>query len=246
MTGSKDILTKAIAYLKQQRSAGPPPEVVKETLAQLAEAESRLPARTEGRHPPGELWPVAKLACAAGILIILGYGLGRVGRPQPIDVERLRAALLPSLAASIEPAIREKLAQEMGQSYRLALANTYVQLKEELTQQQRDDMNRFAAQTLAASNAVTNRFLAELLDSIKTQQTNDLRSVATALRRIESNRLKDKEALAYELATLAYQTEDQLQQTRAQLVRLLLEKDAPDPQGPRKQVPIDPNERSSQ
>jgi len=245
MTDSKDILTKAIAYLKQQRSAGPPPEVVKETLAQLAEAQSRLPARTEGRHPPGELWPVAKLAAAAAIVIVLGYGLGRVGRPQPIDVEQLRAALLPALAASIEPAIREKLGQEMGQSYRLALANTYVQLKEELTQQQRDDMNRFAAQTLAASNAVTNRLLAELVDNIKTRQTNDLRSVAAALRRIESNRLEDKEALAYELATLTYQTEDQLQQTKGELVRLLLEKDTPEPQPPREQILSDPNERSS-
>ena len=64
--------------------------------------------------------------------------------------------------------------EDMRQRYQVALAATYVKVKEELTEQYRDDLNRFAVQTLAASNATTNRLLAELVESIDTMQAQDL------------------------------------------------------------------------
>ncbi|MBN2130338.1 MAG: hypothetical protein JW741_12620 [Sedimentisphaerales bacterium] len=70
----------------------------------------------------------------------------------------------------------------MKQKYQLALAHTYVQIKEELTQQYRDELNRLAVQTLAASNATTNQLLVQLLDVVKAEQDKHLRRIAVALK----------------------------------------------------------------
>ncbi len=115
-----------------------------------------------------------RLSLAAAALILLGFAIGRLSGPAPLDMDELREALAPAVAAAIEPAIREKLMEDMRQRYQVALAATYVKVKEELTEQYRDDLNRFAVQTLAASNAMTNRLLAELIENIDTAQAQDL------------------------------------------------------------------------
>ena len=87
-----------------------------------------------------------------------------------MDLDQLREALTPAVAAALEPALRQRLADEMRHDYQVALAGTYVRVKEELTEQYRNDLNRFAIQTLAASNAVTNELLTQLVQNIDTAQ----------------------------------------------------------------------------
>lgn len=251
MTDSKDILNKAIADLKKEQAAGPPKEIVDETLEKLAKAAAAAPhADTTSRIPAiyagmgRRIWPAAKLAAAAAILIFVGFSIGKTARPEPLDIAHLHDALAPAIEASLEPALRRRLTEEMTQRYELALANTYVRVKEELTQQQRDDMNRLAIQMLTASNAVTNRLLADLRDTIKTEQTKDLRSVAAALQQIDRKRMEDIDVLAVDLAALAYQTDNRFRQTRGELVQLLFDTQLTDVHLPADKTVNDPNERS--
>ncbi len=255
MEQERDLLAEAIARLKQDGLSEPVPKaVMEETVRRLAEAESRIGASggafaaiSSGgldRSRTGLARRTIKLVLAAAAVLILGYAIGRLTPPTPMDLDQLREALAPSVAAAIEPAIRERVVSEIRQGYHLALADTYVRLKEELTAQYRDELNRYAAQTLATSNAVTNQLLAELVQTIKTEQDNDLRNIALALHRIETNRLQDKKQLATGLETLAYQTEGELRRTRTGLVQLLANT------YPRREAPLppavtdDPNDRS--
>ena len=219
MKKQKDILTKATEALAETPvPPGPPQETVDATIAKLTEASGQPHTLTEGKRIQlteriKAIKSFAKLAAAAVVLIATGYAAGRLSNPRPPDVEQLQAAL--------EPAIRSKLLEEMDHRWQLALASSYVRLQDELSQQYRRDLNQFAVQTLAASNAVTHQLLAELVQAINVAQTQDLRRVAAALEQIDSNRLQDKTQLTNDLETLAYQTEDELQRTRQDMVQLL-------------------------
>ncbi len=109
----------------------------------------------------------------------------------------------------------------MKHHYQLGLASTYVRVKDELTEQYRNDLNRFAVQTLAASNAVTNDLLTQLVQSLDTAKAQDFRRIALALYEMERSRVQDKTQLASGLQTLAYCTENELTRTRQQFAQLL-------------------------
>jgi hypothetical protein len=229
----RDILAEALAQLKQQGlSQQPPKAVVDETVRRLAEARRVVgdagPVVPDPSNPMRTFLgrTLVRLSLGAAALILLGYALGRLSGPAPMDLDELREALTPAVAASIEPAIREKLMEDMRQKCQVALAASYVKVKEELTQQYRDDLrdelNRYAVQTLAASNAVTNRLLTELVENIDTAQAQDRTQITKVLRQIELNRVQDKTQLAKGLQTLASRTEDELSKTRQQFVQLLV------------------------
>lgn len=216
MKKDKDLLAGAVAGLKQEgRSQELPKAVAEETIRRLADASSGI----GGPEPAGGTGerrriPVGKAAIrwvlAAAALIALGFAVGRFSQPRPMNMDELRETLAPALAASIEPAIRERLIEDMRQRYQVALAASYVRIKEELTEQYRDELTRFALQTLAASNAATNLLLQELVQNIDTAQTQDLRSITRALYQIELNRVQDKTQLAAGLQTLASRTQDEM------------------------------------
>ena len=109
----------------------------------------------------------------------------------------------------------------MKRYWQLALTSSYVQLKDDLTQQYRRDLSRFAIQTLAASNAVTNELLTELIESINVAQTEDRQWVAAAFEQIELNRRQDNAQLSNAFVTFAVQTEDELLRTRQNMAQLL-------------------------
>lgn len=217
MEQDKDILGDAVDRLKRDTIAQKVPKVVvDETLRRLADAEADDLDRVDVRRAP--IGKAIRLALAAAALIGIGCVIGRVSGPAPVKMDKLRDALAPSLAASLEPAIRAKVVEDLQHRYQLALAATYVKVKEELTEQYRDDMNRYAVQTLAASNATTNRLLAELVESIDNAQAQDLTRIARVISRIEHNRIQDKTQFAAGLQALASRTEE----TR-QVVQLLAE-----------------------
>jgi hypothetical protein len=229
MEKDENILKKAVEALKnEQVPPGPPRELTDATIAKLAEAPNEPHTEMVNRQIRiierlKTTKSLAKVAAAAVLLIIAGYAAGRLSAPPPPDAEQLRAA--------IEPAIRDQLIDEMKQYVQLGLANGYIQIKDDLSQQYRQDLNRFAVQTLAASNAVTNELLTELIESINATQAQDLRRIAAALEQMELSRLQDKTQLVSGLETLAYQTEDELQRTRQDMVRFLAntQPDSPDP-----------------
>jgi len=231
----KETLAEAIEQLKKQGLANPlPQEVMDETVRRMADGGWRM-ADSGTARPPLRTWIGLKFAAAAAVFILAGYVSGRLAAP---DVDQLREALMPSIAASLEPTLRQKLGEEMKDQYQLALAAGYLRLRDELTQQYREDLNRFAMQTLAASNATTNALLAKLVETIDTTQAEDLRRIALVLSQIEAKRVQDKTQLAAGLQTLAYHTEGELSRTKKVLARFMI--DEPLPQmNPPQRLPAD-------
>ncbi len=216
---SENILEKAVKALKnEQVPPGPPRELADATIAKLTEASGQSNTVTAGRRfrfieRLKATNSFTKVAAAAVLLIIAGYAAGRLSAPRGPDAEQLQAAL--------EPVIRQNLLDEMKQYWQLALTSSYVQLKDDLTQQYRRDLSRFAIQTLAASNAVTNELLTELIESINVAQTEDRQWVAAAFEQIELNRRQDNAQLSNAFVTFAVRTEDELQRTKQGMAQLL-------------------------
>jgi hypothetical protein len=224
MKKREDKLSEAVARLKQEGlSQELPKEVVAETLRRIA-ACGPEPADSQTRvlpirHPPSALRNLFRLAAAA-VFILLGYVAGRLAAPKPVDLDQLRDALAPSMTAALEPALRARLADDMRRDYQVALAGTYIRVKEELTEQYRSDLNRMAIQMLAASNAVTNELLTQLVQSIDTAQTQDRRRITRTLYEMEMNRVQDKTQFASGLQTLAYRFEDDLSRTKSAIAQI--------------------------
>jgi len=214
MEKNEEIFEKALEALRnEQIPSGPSKELAADTAAKLAEAAGGT-ENAETRMI--RLLPVrnlARIAAAAVLLILAGYAAGRLSGPQPPDIEQLRAA--------IEPSIRQDLLDEINSNMLASLEKGYTQIKDELSRQYRQDLDRTAMQTLAASNTVTNQLLTKLIDSIKDSQLQERRLVAAALEQIESNRLRDRSQLSSAVAALAVQTEDELIRTKKDVAQAL-------------------------
>ena len=209
MEENENILEKAVEALRnEQTPPGPSQELADATVAKLTEASGQSKKITTGKRIWFIDWLKAtnsftKVAAAAVLLIIAGYATGRLTSPKPPDIEQIQDAL--------EPAIRNRLADEMKQYLLLGLTNSYIRLKDDLTQQYRSDLNQYATQTLAASNTVTNRLLQELIESINAAQTQERQWVAAGFEQMELNRQRDNAQLTNAFATCAVQTEDELE-----------------------------------
>jgi hypothetical protein len=219
MEENDKILENAIEALKnEQIPPGPPQELVKSTLAKLTETEEQADtAKPRNRilifNDLKAVKSLTKIAAAAVLLIAAGYAAGRLSAPRAPDMEQIRAAL--------EPSIRQKLLDETKQYMQVGLANAYVRIKDELSQQYRQELNRVALQSVAASNAVTNELLTQLVESFNEAQDQDRQRIATALGQIESRRRQDRTDLSNALATLAVQTEDELMRTKQDMAQFL-------------------------
>ena len=218
MKEDENILENAVKSLKNsQIPPGPSNELVEATLEKLSQA-SEQPNIVEsgGRIRFSDKLAVLnnlfKFAAAAVLLIIVGFTAGRLTTARPPDMEEIQAAL--------EPAIRDQLHGEMKQYLQLGLANSYVRLKDDLTEQYRRDLNQLAANVVNASGTVTNQLLQNLIESIDTAQAQERQWFASALEQVESNRLQDNAQLSNALVSFAVRTEDELQQTKDDVEQL--------------------------
>jgi len=199
-------LEKAMEELKnEQIPPGPPQELVDSTIAKLAEAEGRTDMvqhknRILNFEDLRGAKSLTKIAAAAVLLIAAGYATGRLAAPRPPDLEQIRAVL--------EPEIRKNLLAETKQYLQLGLANAYVRIQDELSQQYREDLRRAVLQSVTTSNAVTNELLTEFIESFNEAQNQDRQLVAAALGQIESQRQQDRTDLTHAITTLAMQTEE--------------------------------------
>ena len=211
-------LEKAVEALKnEQIPPGPPPELADSTLAKLTEAAEPDTVQHKNRILLFEglraTKSLTKIAAAAVLLIAAGYATGRLSAPRSPDIAQIRAAL--------EPEIRRNLLDETKQYLQLGLASAYVRIQDELSQQYREDLRQVALQSIAASNAVTNELLTQLIESFNEAQSQDRQRIAVALEQIESNRLKDRDELSNALATFALQTEDEIMRTKQDVAQFL-------------------------
>ena len=219
MEESDKILENAIETLKnEQIPPGPPQELVKSTLAKLTETEEQEDTATSRNrilifNDLKVVKSLTKIAAVAVLLIATGYAVGRLSAPRTPDMEQIRAAL--------EPSIRQKLLDDTKQYMQVGLANAYVRIKDELSEQYRQELNRVALQSVAASNAVTNELLTQLVESFNEAQSQERQRIATTLGQIESRRRQDRTDLSNALTTLAVQTEDELMRTKQDMAQFL-------------------------
>lgn len=170
---------------------GPIPDFGRWQQAHPAAVEALRAGAKRGRQSAG-LIPlfhsrVARIAAAMLVTLGLGFAIGRLSRGQQLDRQRLQAELEASLVATMDRQLRS------------ALESHSEQLRQEIGEQLRLDLARFASQTLA----ITDQRISDLTQSIAAARWVDRQRVATALEQIELNRLGDRARLASGLQTLA-------------------------------------------
>jgi hypothetical protein len=214
MKEDENILEKAVRSLKnEQTPPGPPNELVEETIEKLNQVhEQPINIEFVKRDRITMLSSLVKFAAAAVFLIIAGFAAGRLTMARPSDIEQIRA--------SLEPAIRNQLLGEMKQYVQANMANSYIQIKDDLTEQYRRDMNQLAANIVTASGTMTNQLLEQLIESVDAAQTQDRQRFIAALEQIELNRRRDNAQLSNALVSFAVQTDDRLTQTQQDMEQL--------------------------
>ena len=136
--------------------------------------------------------PVFKWAAAAGIVLGLGIGIGRL-TSAGTEFAKVRSA--------IEPESRQQLRQE------------FVQLL-------RDAMDKSASATLAASGEQTKELLSDFAVALNTKLSEDNQAIYAALDKMDSQRVADYVSLKKDLDTVAVNTDAGLLRTEQQLVQL--------------------------
>ena len=212
MKEKEDILNKAVEDVKQTIVPnGPPKDLIDETLNKLNEIQSQSHEEHYDKQVTFSkrfmlINNLLRLAASVLVFIAIGYAAGRFSAPKPLNIEQIQTAL--------EPAIREKLLKEVTQYVQIGLAGSYVQMKEEFTEQYQNDLKQAALEILNASSTITNNLLEELIQSIATAQVQNRQWIVAALEQTEQNRLADKTLLGNVFLNCASRTEQDLQQTQ--------------------------------
>jgi anti-sigma factor RsiW len=144
-----------------------------------------------------------RTAVAAVLVLGTGVGIGRWTVPRSVDVEGLRAELEASIAASVAPAVQESILSQVDQRLLAALATNTANLRTDLGDQLRGDLQLFAAQFTSGSERMIEKRFTELVQLIEEARLKDRQRVAKALEQIEQNRLHDKTQIGMGLQSLA-------------------------------------------
>ena len=137
--------------------------------------------------------PLVRWAAAAALMIGFGFGVGRFATPATANAGKIRAA--------IEPEIRQ-------------------QLRQEFTQLLRDELDKTASATLAASGEQTKHWVEDYAQALETKRTEDSQAIYAALNKLESQRLADFVSLKKDVDTVAWWTDAGLRRARQELVQL--------------------------
>ena len=137
--------------------------------------------------------PLVRWAAAAALMIGFGFGVGRFATPATANAGKIRAA--------IEPEIRQ-------------------QLRQEFTQLLRDELDKAASATLAASGEQTKHWVEDYAQALETKRTEDSQAIYAALNKLESQRLADFVSLKKDVDTVAWWTDAGLRRARQELVQL--------------------------
>ncbi len=144
-----------------------------------------------------------RTAVAAVLVLGAGVMLGRWTAPRPVDVEQLRVDLQASIAAALKPTVQEAILAQVDQRLRTGLTTTEANLRAELGDQLRGDLQLFAVQFTSGSERRMDKRFTELVQLIEEARLKDRQYVAKALDRIEQNQLRDKKQIGLGLQSVA-------------------------------------------
>lgn len=224
-----DPLHEAVKALKDcDVPDGPPEQTVAETLAALEEtAEDWNAGAGPVRFVHASAW--GKWAVAAGVMILLGFSVGRFTTPKTLNEVQI-AALETRLRASLEPAITQQIGQGLSRDLQAIQRASYTTLNEAWDERLRREMQEYAVQILAASNASTNQLMDNLVQGIRMAQAKEHQRLAAIFNKIEFDRLKEDSEVRKSLASVTYLTENYLQTTQELLTLIAHEQTDDEPQ----------------
>jgi hypothetical protein len=125
-----------------------------------------------------------KTAVAAVLVLGAGVVIGRWTAPRPVDVEQLRAQVEASVAASLQPSMRESILAEVDRHLQAGLSDRDEQLRAELIEQVRRDLRVLATQFAANSQKLVDDRFAEVVQLVEAARRTDRERVARALEQI--------------------------------------------------------------
>jgi hypothetical protein len=125
-----------------------------------------------------------KTAVAAVLVLGAGVVIGRWTAPRPVDVEQLRTQLEASVAASLQPSMRESILAEVDRHLQAGLSARDEQLRAELVEQVRRDLRVLASQFAANSQKLVDDRFAEIVQLVEAARRTDRERVARALEQI--------------------------------------------------------------
>ena len=175
-----------------------------EALASLGdEVKAGMAARQEraiqafNATAPGQkrsLWVGRLVPMAVAALLVLGVGIaiGRLTAPKPVDIEQLRIDLQSSLAASLQPAVRETVLADVDRQLASARADSDARLKAEIVELLRQDLRTFATDVVSNSEQMMDRRFADFVQLIEAARLKDRQRVVQAFEQVELNRRRDR------------------------------------------------------
>ncbi len=125
-----------------------------------------------------------RTAVAAVLVLGTGITIGRWTAPRPVDVGQLRAQVEASVAASLQPLVRESILAEVDQRLQAGLSASDERLRGELSEQVRRDLRVLASQFAANSERLVNERFADIVQLIEAGRRTDRERVAKALEQI--------------------------------------------------------------
>jgi hypothetical protein len=149
---------------------------------------------------------LARIAVAAVLALGVGIAVGRLTAPRPIDVGQLRADLEVSIAGALRSTVEQETLAVVDERLQMALEAGNAELKAELGAQVRQDLDAFATQFVAGSEAMVDQRLAELVQLIEAARLKDRQRVARAFEQIEQSRHRDRTQIGRGFQTLATRT----------------------------------------
>lgn len=155
------------------------------------------------------VWRCIQIAAAVLILLGIGFLSGRVVTIRQMDSQKIRADLKASLKTSLQAALKQEVIAPLNDQWQGTLQASCERLRTEILTQLDRDLSALAEDTLALTQAMTERRLAELVRSIEAARLQDRRQITAALEQIEMDRLQDKIQIDNGFQTLvAYTAKD--------------------------------------
>jgi hypothetical protein len=164
-------------------------------------------------------WRWTRYVAAASVLIVFGFLAGRAFNPS-IDVDRLQKQWV----ATVQPQMEANITSSVVKTLRPEIVNEYAAMQDALSDQINVQLTAYAEQTIMRNDLQTYRLLTELIEAIESAQVQNQQWALTAMAELESQRLKDQQAVQNQVAVLAAYTDNEFSRTQKAIQALSIEK----------------------
>jgi anti-sigma factor RsiW len=179
---SLDQETKSLVALGRQIDAGT--QMRQDRV--IAALQDLSPAEADRRHVFPFVGGFGRMAIAAVLVLGAGIGIGRWTAPR-VDVKQLRADLQASVINSIRPTVQEAVLAHVDRRVAAGWATKEADLRAELGDQLRGDLQLFATQFTAGVDREMKKRFAGLVQSIEEVRVIDHQRVKEAFEQIDKN-----------------------------------------------------------